>query len=130
MFIAVDSSGKITGRYKVKQNGISCIEVLQEDLEAVQFPKWDKANKVIINDAAAQAAADQEAAQEAAYQYARARAQAYVSAFSRDPKKNAIDAIGHVIDAILSAQEGDTAALMRILKQRAVIKAANPKGTT
>lgn len=130
MWITVDKAGAITGRYNQKQPEMGCIEVAPEDLSSVPFPKWDKTKKAIVNDASAQATADAGTKAEHDYAYARARAKAYVSAFSRDPKQNAIDAIGHVLDAILSAQEGDTAALTEILKQRSSIKAANPKGAT
>ena len=124
MWITVDNSGKITGRFRQKQEGLGCIEVTDEQLASVAYPKWDKTAKQIVNDADAQAAADAEQA----YGYARARAQAYVAAFSKEPaKKNPVDAIGHVLDAILSHFEGDDTALNAVLTKRAEIKQANPK---
>lgn len=123
MFITVDSSGKITGRYNSKQPGLNCIEVERSDLESVQFPKWDKVKKQIANDANAQAVFDSGEA----YGYARARGQAYVKAYSKDPKPNQMDAIGHVLDAILSHLAGDSSALDAIQTKRAEIKAAHPK---
>lgn len=124
MFITTDSAGHITGRYNTKQPGLNCIEVTAEQLAAVAYPKWDKTAKKIVNDADAHAVADAEQA----YGYARARAQAYVAAFSKEPaKKNPVDAIGHVLDAILSHFEGDDTALNAILAKRAEIKQANPK---
>lgn len=128
MFITADTAGRITGRYANKQAGLNCIEVEKADLDAVQFPKWDKTKKKIVNDAAAQSAADQAAIDEAAYQYARARAQAYVQNFSKDPRQNPVDALGHVLDAILSKLiDNDPAPLNAIATKRAEIKAANPK---
>lgn len=127
MWITIDASGKITGRFRQKQEGLGCIEVTDEQLASVAYPKWDKTAKKIVNDADAQAVADAEQA----YGYARARAQAYVAAFSKAPKPNAEDAMGHVIDAILSKLiDGDSTALDAIAAKRAEIKAANPKGTT
>lgn len=127
MWITVNASGTITGRYTEKQEGLNCIEVEQADLSAVSFPKWDKTKKKIVNDAAAQKAADDAASAETAYAYARARAQAYIQAFSKDPKQNPVDALGHVVDAILSHLAGDSTALNAIQTKRAEIKAANPK---
>jgi len=70
MFITVDSNGKITGRYAQKQECMDCIEVTDDQLASVPYPKWDKTEKKIIN------AADDQA-----------------------------DAIGHVLDAILSISQ-------------------------
>lgn len=124
MFITVDSNGKITGRYAQKQECMDCIEVTDDQLASVPYPKWDKTEKKIINAADDQAAADAEQA----YNYARARARAYVSHFSKEPsRKNPIDAIGHVLDAILSHFAGDSTALDAIQTKRAEIKAARPK---
>lgn len=78
MFITVDSNGKITGRYAQKQECMDCIEVTDDQLASVPYPKWDKTEKKIIN------AADDQA-----------------------------DAIGHVLDAILSHFAGDSTALAR-----------------
>lgn len=127
MFITTDTSGKITGRYAVKQAGLNCIEVEQADLDAVAFPKWNKTTKQIVNDTAAQAAAEQTALNETAYAYARARALEYVQNFSKDPRPNPVDALGHVVDSILSHLAGDSTALNAIQAKRAEIKAANPK---
>lgn len=118
MWITVDTAGKITGRFLNKQSGKSCIEVEKADIDAVPFPKWNKTTKKIVND---------DASPEAAYAYARARGAAYIQAFSKDPRPNPTDALGHVVDAILSHLAGDSAALNAIHAKRAEIKAANPK---
>lgn len=130
MWITVDKAGAITGRYMQKQPEMGCIEVTAEDIASVPFPKWEKTKKAIVNDTKAQAEFDAGAKAEQDYAYARARAQAYVAAFSKDQKPNPVDAIGHVLDAILAFHGGDTNALTEILNQRSAIKAANPKGTT
>jgi len=119
MWITVDTSGKITGRFLNKQEDKNCIEVEQSDLDAVPFPKWNKTTKKIVND---------DASPEFAYAYARARAAAYIQAFSKDPRQNPTDALGHVVDAILSKLiDNDPAPLNAIATKRAEIKAANPK---
>lgn len=118
MWVTVDNSGKITGRFLNKQEGKNCIEVERSALDAVPYPKWNKTSKTIVND---------DASPEAAYAYARARAAAYVKAFSKAPVPNPVDAIGHVLDAVLSHLAGDSTALNAIQTKRAEIKAANPK---
>lgn len=127
MWITADTNGQITGRFAQKQEGHNCIEVDKADLDAVTFPKYDRKTNKIVNDAAAQAAAEASHALDTAYAYARARGHAYVQAFSKDPKPNQMDAIGHVLDAILSHFAGDSTALDAIQTKRAEIKAAHPK---
>ncbi len=126
MFISITPSGQITGIYQVRQTDTD-IEVSKEALQAFPFPRWDKGNKRLINDSAAEADALERAQTESAYEYARNRAQAYTREFSKDPRPNPVDALGHVVDAILSHISGDPAPLEAILQKRATIKAENPK---
>lgn len=77
--------------------------------------------------ASRQAAAEAKAAAEAGYAYARARRLAYVTAFSKAPAPEPIDAIGHVLDAIIDHIEGDPTALDAIRAQRTQIKQEHPK---
>jgi hypothetical protein len=107
------ADGKIVGRYAQAQPGKT---LLAETNNAV---------KAALAQEAADAAALAQA--EAAYEYARGRKQEYVAAFSKAPKPDPIDAIGHVLDAILADKEGDSTALLAILAERAAIKARHPK---
>lgn len=106
-------NGQIKGIFTWPQEGM---DLLPEDSPVVKKALADKAN------ADADAAVRLEA-----YGYARARGAAYIQAFSKDPNPNAVDALGHVIDAILSHIAGDSAALTAIQTKRAQIKRANPK---
>lgn len=106
-------NGRIVGRYMQPQEG--------KDLLDADHPD------VILAIAAESAAEQEKLAQSEAYQYARGRMAEYIAEFSKAPDKNAIDAIGHVLDAILSDKEGDSTALLDILAKRAEIKARHPK---
>jgi hypothetical protein len=108
------TNGRVSGRFATSQASIPGL--LKEDdpvvLAALAVEEVER---------------EQLALKESAYAYARVRAQAYVHAFSKDQNQNAIDALGHVVDAILSHIAGDSAALTAIQTKRAQIKQANPK---
>jgi hypothetical protein len=57
MWITVNQSGHITGKFAAKPDGGDCFEVSDESLGSVRFPKWDMAAKKIINDPQAAEAA-------------------------------------------------------------------------
>ncbi len=107
-------NGQIKGIFTWPQEGM---DLLPEDSPVVKKALADKAN------ADADAAVRLEA-----YGYARARAAAYIQAFGKDPSPSAADAMGHVLDAILSHFAGDSTDLMAIQAKRSEIKAAHPKG--
>lgn len=112
MFFEIND-GKIVGRYANQQEGKT---LLAESHASVKAALKAESDALIAKQA-----------KETAYSYARARAQAYVHAFSKDPNQNAIDALGHVVDAILSHIAGDSTDLAVIQTNRAQIKQANPK---
>ncbi len=108
------NDGKIVGRYANQQEGKT---LLAESHASVKAALKAESDALIAKQA-----------KETAYSYARARSQAYVQTFSRDPSPNAIDALGHVVDAIISKLvDNDSAPLNAIATKRAEIKAANPK---
>ncbi len=112
MFFEIND-GKIAGRYANQQEGKTLLEESNASVKAALKAESD--------------ALTAKQAQETAYAYARKRAQAYVQNFSKDPNPNPVDALGHVVDAILAHLSGDATALTAILAKRAEIKAANPK---
>lgn len=107
------TNGRISGRYEQPQEGKTLIAESHASVKAALKAESD--------------ALLAKQAQETTYAYARARAQAYVQNFSKDPKPNPVDVLGHVVDAILAHLSGDVNALTAILEKRAEIKAANPK---
>ena len=107
------SGGKIIGRYQQPQEGKTLLPESNAQVKKALAAEEEEA----------QAKADAKAA----YLYAKNRMREYIAEFSKDPDKNVVDAIGHVLDALVDAFYGDAAALDMIKEKRDAIKARNPK---
>jgi hypothetical protein len=110
------ANGRIVGRYAQPQEGKT---LLQETNNAVKAALAQEA-------AEAQALADAEAA----YAYARGRKAEYVAAFSKAPKPDPIDAIGHFCDrvmTILTEIAPTNPNVIALASEISAIKARHPK---
>lgn len=125
MYIQTDGKGNVIGSAATRQPWTLETEFPDGCLDGIKHPMLVD-GKIIENQDMNTADAAVEMA-EASYSYARARAQAYVQAFSKDPKQNPVDALGHVVDAILSHIAGDSMSLNEIQAKRAEIKMEHPK---